>query len=189
MFAPYIGTDFPRALSDPAMDAFYETLTQLNVPLFIHPAPAGIDGPPGDANLRPFDLDVIVGFTGQETAAVCHLIFGGVLERHPELDVVLSHGGGATALLYGRMAMAARKRAWASESLRQDGAFDTLLHRLWFDVHLHDADSVELLKKRVNREHLLFGTNFAGWDQQRHDVRAEARPYADNARRLLRVSI
>lgn len=185
MFGPYIGPDFPASLCDPQMDRFYETLVELNVPLFIHPAPAGIDGPLGDANLTRFDLDMIVGFAAQETAAVCTLIYGGVLERHPDLDVCLSHGGGATALMYGRMAMAARKRPWATESLKKDGAFDALLHRLWFDVHLHSEDSVALLKKRVNNDRLLFGTNFAGWDQQRYDVRAEARPYADNARRLL----
>jgi len=185
MFAPYIGTDFPHALCDPAMDAFYENLVALDVPLFIHPAPAGIDGPNGDANLTRFDLDVIVGFGAQETIAVCTLIYGGVLERHPKLDVCISHGGGATALMYGRMAMAAQKRGWASESLRKDGAFDELLHRLWFDVHVHSADTTELLKKRVNNDRLVFGTNFAGWDQQRYDVRDEAKPYADNARRLL----
>lgn len=185
MFAPYIGTDFPHPLNAAAMDPYYEALVELNVPLFIHPAPAGIDGPKGDSNLTQFDLDVIVGFGAQETIAVCTLIYGGVLERHPELDVCLSHGGGATALMYGRMAMAAQKRAWASHSLRQDGAFDELLHRLWFDVHVHSADTAELLKKRVNNDRLLFGTNFAGWDQQRYDVREEARPYADNARRLL----
>jgi len=187
MFGPYIGTDFDRALDDPAMDRFYETLVRLDVPLFIHPAPAGIDGPKGDPRLRRFDLDVIIGFAAQETIAVCTLIYGGVLERHPRLDVCLSHGGGAVALLYGRMAAAARKRRWAPESLKRDGAFEALLHRLWFDVHLHSPESVGLLKQRVNNERLLFGTNFAGWDQQRYDVRDEARPYAENARRLLRA--
>ncbi len=188
MFAPYIGTDFPLSLCAPEMDRFYAALVALNVPLFIHPAPAGIDGPAGDPNLSQFDLDIIVGFTAQETAAVCNLIYGGVLERHPNLDVVLSHGGGATALLYGRMAMAAQKRGWASESLSKDGAFDALLHRLWFDVHMHSEDAVMLLKKRVNNERLLFGTNFSGWDQQRYNVRDEASPYAANARRLLRAT-
>ncbi len=85
MYAPYIGTDFRRSLAAPEMDEFYATLTRLDVPLFIHPAPAGIDGPAGDANLRPFDLDVIAGFCGQETIAVATLIYGGVLERHPDL--------------------------------------------------------------------------------------------------------
>ena len=182
---PYIGTDFGMPLNDPALDPFYEALTRLNVPLFIHPAPAGIDGSPGDPALKQFDLDIIVGFAAQETIAVCTLIYGGVLDRHPDLDICLSHGGGATGYAYGRMAMAAQKRPWASAELRQDGAFDALLHKLWFDIHVHAEDSLDLLKKHVNNKHLVFGTNFAGWDQQQHNVRAEAMAYTANARCLL----
>ncbi|MBM4205721.1 MAG: amidohydrolase [Gammaproteobacteria bacterium] len=188
MLGPYIGTDFGRALDDPAMDAFYAALVAMDVPLFIHPAPAGIDGPAGDSNLRKFDLDIIVGFTAQETIAVCRLIFGGVLDRHPKLDVCLTHGGGATGYVFGRMAKAAKKRPWASAELRADGAFESLLNRLWFDVHVHADDSLELLKSHVNNDHLVFGTNFAGWDQQPGDLRKEAAPYSDNARKLLRAS-
>ncbi len=184
----YIGTDFGRHLNDPAMDEFYEALVKLNVPLFVHPAPAAIDGPLGDANLKQFDLDIIVGFAASETIAVCTLIYGGVLQRHPQLDICLSHGGGATGYAYGRMALAAQKRPWASAELRAEGAFDELLHRLWFDVHLHSDDALTLLKKHVNNQHLVFGTNFAGWDQQQYDVRAEAAPLTPNARKLLRAA-
>lgn len=187
MIGPYIGSDFGRSLNDPALDRFYSSITKLDVPLFIHPAPVGIDGPAGDPNLKQFDLDIIIGFAAQETIAVAALIYGGVLERHPKLDVCVSHGGGATGYLFGRMASAAAKRPWASASLQRDGAFEELLHRLWFDIHVHAEESLELLKRRVNQNHLVFGTNFAGWDQQAGDLRAEARPYADNARRLLRA--
>ncbi|MSR13959.1 MAG: amidohydrolase [Gammaproteobacteria bacterium] len=187
MLGPYIGSDFGRRLNDPALDPFYCALTRLNVPLFIHPAPVGIDGPLGDPNLKQFDLDIIIGFAAQETIAVATLIYGGVLERHPDLDVCVSHGGGATSYVFGRMASAAKKRPWASASLRQDGAFETLLHRLWFDIHVHAEDSLELLRGRVNQQRLVFGTNFAGWDQQAGDLRAQARPYTDNAKRLLRA--
>ena len=182
---PYIGTDFGKPLNDPSMDRFYAALSRMGVPLFIHPAPAGIDGPPSDLNLNQFDLDIIVGFATQETIAVCTLIYGGVLERHPDLNICMSHGGGATGYAYGRMAMAAQKRPWASTALRKEGAFDALLHKLWFDIHVHAEDSLDLLKKHVNNEHLVFGTNFAGWDQQQHNVRAEAMAYTANAQRLL----
>lgn len=188
MYGAYIGTDFGMSLNDPALDKFYEAVCRLDVPLFIHPAPAGIDGPAGDANLKQFDLDIIVGFAAQETIAVCTLIYGGVLIRHPELDICMSHGGGATGYLFGRMAMAARKRPWASEALKQDGAFEELLHRLWFDIHVHDGDSVELLTTKVNPKRLVFGSNFAGWDQHVGNVRSLAERYTDNARRLLRSS-
>ncbi len=183
----YIGTDFGMPLDDERLAPFFSLLERLNVPLFLHPAPAGIDGPAGDANLKQFDLDIIVGFAAQETIAVCTLIYGGVLERHPTLDICLSHGGGATGYAYGRMALAAQKRPWARAALRADGAFEALLHRLRFDVHLHAADAVGLLKKHVNNAHLVFGTNFAGWDQQSYNVREEAAPYTANACTLLRA--
>ncbi|MGR9090794.1 MAG: amidohydrolase family protein [Gammaproteobacteria bacterium] len=188
MVGPYIGTNFGRPLDDPALDPFYARLVELNVPLFLHPAPAGIDGPPGDPDLRRFDLDLIVGFAAQETIAVANLIYGGVLDRHPDLDICISHGGGATGYLFGRMALAAQKRPWASDALRSDGAFESLLQRLWFDIHVHADDSLTLLKQHVNPERLVFGTNFAGWDQQTGDVRDEARAYAGNAKRLLRAA-
>ena len=188
MYGPYIGTDFGRPLNDPALDEFYARLTELTTLHESRKTTPGIDGPAGDPNLKQFDLDIIIGFASQETIATCTLIYGGVLERHPQLDICLSHGGGATGYVFGRMASAARKRPWASESMKQDGAFEDLLHRLWFDVHVHDADSLDLLKRKVNPDHLLFGSNFAGWDQQPGDVRDQASPYATNARRLLRAN-
>ncbi|MFT7175861.1 MAG: aminocarboxymuconate-semialdehyde decarboxylase, partial [Halioglobus sp.] len=77
MLGGYIGTDFGIPLDSPELDRFYEKVVQLNVPLFIHPAPAGIDGPAGDANLKQYDLDLLTGFAGQESIAVATLIFGG----------------------------------------------------------------------------------------------------------------
>ena len=111
-----------------------------------------------------------------------------MLLRHPTLDVCLSHGGGATGYAYGRMAMAAQKRPWATDALKPDGAFDAFLHRLWFDVHLHSSEATDLLRSKVNNDHLVFGTNFAGWDQQDYNVRDEASPFANNTRTLLRAA-
>lgn len=183
------GTDAPLSLDDPAMDALYAEAVRLDVPLSIHPGPAGIDGPPGDAALKRFELDIIAGFAAQETLAVGTLIFGGVLDRHPGLDICLSHGGGGTALLMGRMAAAARKRPWVPAALRAEGAFEERVRRLWFDTHLDHPQALSLLGAVVGREHLVYGTNFAGWDEpgpgQSHaPVPADL---ADNARRLLRA--
>jgi aminocarboxymuconate-semialdehyde decarboxylase len=98
-----IGTEFKDPLHSPAFDPFYESFVKLDVPLFIHPAPAGIDGPPGDPNLKRFDLDIIVGFGAQEAIAVSTLIFGGVLDRHPKLKLVCPHLGGTLPYICGRM--------------------------------------------------------------------------------------
>jgi len=184
----YIGTDTRHALHDEAMDVLYETAVDLDVPLFVHPAPAGIDGPPGDPNLKRFDLDVVIGFAAQETIAVATLIYGGVLDRHPALDLCLSHGGGATAFLLGRMAKAARKRPWSPDYLRADGAFEERFARLWLDTHVASEASLALLTSIVGDKRLVYGTNFAGWDAPDADGHERPEPkFADNARRLLRV--
>ena len=185
-----IGTEFQVPLHSEKWDRFYQELVRLDVPLFIHPAPAGIDGPPGDPNLKRFDLDIIVGFGAQEAIAVATLIFGGVLDRHPKLDVWISHGGGAIPVMVGRLAQAAKKRPWASEAHRKDGAFEGLLSRLWFDTHLSDDRALKLLKQIVGTQRLTHGTNFAGWDQSDGGDHGPIDPvFADNARRLLRKGL
>jgi len=190
----YIGTDLNgRSLDDPALDPFYETCVELNVPLFVHPAPAGIDGPPGDQRLRRFDLDLMLGFAYEETLAIASLIFGGVLHRHPQLDVCLTHGGGAGPFMYGRFKRATQMRPWSEPWLKQDGAFETFYRRLFFDVHVHDEDSLELLVKKAGRSQLVFGTNFGGWDSGAsaaggHVDLGDLVPTLDaNATRLLRL--
>lgn len=184
--AAYIGTDLQHSLDDPVMDDFYEAVAALDVPLFLHPAPAGIDGASGAPALNRYELDIVCGFCGQETAAVATLLYGGVLHRHPTLDICVSHGGGAVALIWGRLLVAAEKRPWAVPHLKDGGAARQLA-RLWYDVHMGDARAAALLAERVGTERLVWGTNFAGWDAPE----AYAPPrlgvdLADNARRLLR---
>lgn len=182
-----IGTDFGIELDDPRLDDFYNRFVELNVPLFIHPAPLGLDGPDGNPQLRRFDLDIVVGFAAQETIALSTLIFGSVLHRHPKLDIWISHGGGAFPFLVNRLTDAAHKRPWASQQLKKDGEIEALLHRIWYDSHVGGGLPAKLLTDVVGADRIVFGTNFAGWDapaDEHHEPIPAA--YADNARRLLR---
>lgn len=185
----YIGTDFGIELDDPLLDPLYERVVELDIPLFVHPAMSGIDGPLRDARMRRFDLDLQLEFAYEETIAVATLVYGGVLHRHPTLDICISHGGGATTALYPKLAHAARTRAWSPDWLRADGAFDALLQRLWFDVHVGDDQAVQLLIQRVGRDRLVYGTNFGGWDSAIHHTPSPEllTTLDDNARRLLRL--
>ncbi len=189
MSGVYVDTDpAGRTLDDPALDPLYEALVDLDVPLFVHPSPIGSTGPADDVRLRRFDLDLLFGFAYDETLAVAALVFGGVLERHPGLDVCVSHGGGAAAFVSGRFARAVEKRAWASRALKDNG-FDHYYRRLWFDTHVHDAQSLDLLVAHAGTERLVFGTNFAGWDSDVDDLprTALAATLRRNATRLLRL--
>ncbi len=188
MVAVYIDTDpGGRTLDDPALDPLYEALVDLDVPLFLHPTPLGLDGPPDDPRLRRFDLDLLMGFARDETLAVAALVFGGVLERHPDLDVCLSHGGGAMPFLAGRFERALQIRPWANQTLREKG-FAHYYRRIWFDTHVHDPRSLDLLVRQVGTERLVFGTNFAGWDTSAVEGLGDlGTSLAGNAARLLRL--
>ena len=91
--------------------------------------------------------------------------------------------------LFGRMEMAARKRPWASSLLKKDGGFAEQLGKLWFDNHLNEAGSLDLLMRHVGSERVVVGTNFSGWDAPNYmtDHKPDLK-LAQNARRLLRVS-
>lgn len=182
-----IGTEFGIPLDSPLLDPLYQTFVRLDVPLYIHPAPAGIDGPAAFPKLDRYDLELLIGFAAQETIAAGVLVYGGVLDRHPELDICLSHGGGTIAFTAGRFGEAARKRPWSSDALREPGAFEARLRRLWYDNHVHDPRSLALLHEVVGTDRVVLGTNFAGWDQPADGRRIDAPGWlADNARRLLR---
>ena len=190
MLGAYVGAELPEPLDSPELDTFYEKLCELDVPLFIHPAPAGIDGPRGDQRLHRFDLEILLGFAAQETLTIATLIIGGVMSRHPSLDVCVSHGGGSIAVLADRLADATRRRPWSPAHLREDGAFEAILSRFWVDNHIHDNTALDSLKRILGEEHIVLGTNFAGWDQPKQ-VRPDAaatQGMADNARRLLRIT-
>lgn len=189
MSGVYIDTDpAGRTLDDPALDPLYEVLVDLDVPLFVHPTPLGSNGPADDVRLRRFDLDLTFGFAYEETLAVAALVFGGVMERHPGLDVCVSHGGGAAAFVSGRFARAVEKRPWASKALKDNG-FDHYYRRIWFDTHVHDELSLELLVAHAGTERLVFGTNFAGWDSGAGEAPGGdlGATLSANAARLLRL--
>ena len=184
----YIGTDFPLGLADKQMDDFYRSCVDLDVPLFVHPAPQGINGPYSDNRLDLYSLDLTVGFANDETAALGNLIFGGVLHRHPDLDICISHGGGNIAFLAGRMALAAEHRNTSPDWIKERGEFLRQLNLIWFDNHVHQDTSLKLLEDIVGQERQVLGTNFLGWDQPNRDSIKEIPSYlAENAKKLLRL--
>ena len=177
--AAYVGSDYGFGFDDPRLDDVFARLVELDVPLFVHGSTNDGIGPPPDARLRRHGLDLVVGYTYEETLTVAALVLGGVLDRHPELDVCISHGGGAIAFLAQRFeSMAAFRR---SEIDLVAG-----LRRLWFDSHLEPGPALDLVVETVGADRMVFGTNFGGWDTPT-EVTDVDRSLTPNALRLLRL--
>jgi len=185
LVAAYTGTDYPFSLDDARLDDFYRTLVDLDVPLFLHPSSTGGAGVPDDRRLNRFDMTILLGYPNDETHAAAALVLGGVLERHPGLDVCLSHGGGAMPYLLPRFERMSEFRDWAPESVKKNG-FRHELRRLWFDAHVEGEASHDFMVSVLGTERLVWGTNFGGWDTpgQADDFAASL---TGNAERLLRL--
>lgn len=182
MLGGFIGSDARRHLDDAVLDPIYSACEQLDVPLFVHSAMSGVDGPPGDPRLDRWIGHAVLGYPLEDTIAVSSFLLGDVLDRHPNLDVCFSHGGGAIPLLWGRLTAFAH-------TARSPVDPDTLqrhMRRLWFDQHLHFDAGIRLLQEVTDPSHLVFGSNFGGWDSE-HLGAGDGGGLARNARNLLRL--
>ncbi len=182
-----IGTDFPFTLDDPSLDDFYKTIVELDIPLFLHPASTGGINGPDDNRLDRFDLTVLLGYAYEETLAVATLILGGVTQRHPQLDICISHGGGAIALLWEKFELLCKHRDWAPHHIRKNG-FQPELKKLWFDSHIEGDAAKNLLVDLIGKDRLVYGTNVGGWDTPK-ELGMMAKELTGNAEKLLRISI
>ena len=179
------GTDYPFGLDDPRLDDFYKTVIELDVPLFLHPSSTGGAEGPDDWRMGRYDMSIMLGYAYEETLAVATLIIGGVLDRHPDLDICISHGGGAMPYLIERFSEMSEFRDWAPEGVKKNG-FVNELKRLWFDAHVHGEKSQKMLFDLIGEDRLVYGTNFGGWDTPKK-LEDFAPDLTNNAKKLLRL--
>jgi aminocarboxymuconate-semialdehyde decarboxylase len=180
-----IGTDIPQGFACQSLDPFYQKLTDLDVPLFIHASSTdGVNGLKDDRlSLHNFSLSL--GYAQEETLAVAQLLLGGVLDRHPALDICISHGGGTAAFLAEKIDQLAQVDPTASEGVKQNG-FGHELQKLWFDTHVKGEVAAKALRHYAHADKLVLGTNLGGFDTP-EALSADAERLSQNAKRLLRL--
>lgn len=184
----YIGSDPGRPLDDPTLDVVYAACVEVDAPLLIHPQPSGLDGPLRDERMRRFDLDLVIEFSVEEMISVATIVFGGVLQRHPDLDICISHAGGSTPMHLSKLRKLAERRPSAPEWIKAPGVFDEQIRRLWFDLHVTGDAERDFAIAALGTDHLVFGTNFAGWDGGSADSAGDLADLLNaNATRLFRL--
>ena len=87
------------ALGDERLAPFWAAAEASRALVFIHPTTRGSSGPGFDDHY----IWNLVGNPMETTVAAAHLVLSGVLERHPDLRILLAHGGGAVLALRGRL--------------------------------------------------------------------------------------
>ena len=161
----YIGTNFGMHLDDERLDPFYAAFADLDAPLFFHPTSSGLDGPCQDERYLRFSLELVVEYSVEEMLTVAMLVFGGVGRRHPDLDICISHGGGSTPMHRAKLRKLAERRPSSPDWIKEPGAFDAAVDRLWFDCHVTGDNEFNFAVQQMGTDRLVFGTNFGGWDK------------------------
>jgi aminocarboxymuconate-semialdehyde decarboxylase len=166
LLGSYIGADFAGIdLASRTLDPVWDAHSALNVPVVVHPAPVDVERPAGaQQGARRWDLDLVIGFAADETGAVAQLLFGGVLDRFPNLRVHIPHAGGTAPYLKGRMKTALARRPWARGLLERP--FDALWSQLSFDCLAGTDEAMRFVIGSEGSDRVMLGTNFAGWDQE-----------------------
>lgn len=186
----YLGTNIgERDLDDPLFEPIMARIEALDLPIFLHPVE-----PIGGDRLKPFFLSNLIGNPVDTAVAACHLIFGGVLDRHPKLQISLPHAGGVLPILIGRIDQGWRTRA---DLKHLPQAPSTYLKRFTYDTITHSKSVMEYVIQQVGAERIMMGSDYCftmGYDRpvqflDQVDLTSEQRKMilGANAARLLKL--
>lgn len=159
----YMGTNIDsHDLDDPLFDRVYTRIEQMGLPIFLHPITTV-----GGKRTQPFYLSNLIGNPVDTAIAACHLIFGGVLDRHPNLQFTLPHGGGVLPILIGRIDHGAKVRP-EIQALKMTKAPSDYLQRFHYDTIVHSKQIMEFVIREVGAERVMLGSDYCfdmGYDR------------------------
>lgn len=152
------GVEISTSVNGEELDAarlapFWKKADELGAIVFIHPF-----GTTLGERVNTHYLSNIIGQPLETTIALSHLIFGGVLDRHPGLKILAAHGGGYLPSYCGRTnhGHAVRPEAQAG-ALRQPVEY---LRKMWFDTLVYEPEALRHLVDVVGFSQLVVGSDY-----------------------------
>jgi aminocarboxymuconate-semialdehyde decarboxylase len=160
---------------------------ELGVPMFIHPTHTVMED-----RIRRYGHEFTVAYMVDSSFAALDLIFSGLLDDYPELEVVQPHVGGVLPYLAARIDYEYSK-PWAyGRTLSRPPS--EYFGRLYTDTVTRSPGSLRLAHQVYGADRLLFGTDYPYWepvgeaDFVRENIGAEAdQVLGGNARALLKL--
>jgi aminocarboxymuconate-semialdehyde decarboxylase len=139
-------------LADLRLEVFWAKAEALGAVVFIHPMGCSLG-----ARLTPYYLSNVLGNPAETTVALAHLIFSGMLDRHPGLKIVAAHGGGYFPFYTARF-----DHGWCvrPEAHTCANPPSTYLRKIWFDALVYTPEQLEYLIRRAGAGNVVLGTDF-----------------------------
>lgn len=143
------GTD----LADARFEAFFAKAEELSAVIFLHPS-----GFTDNRRLKDHFLTNVIGNPLDTTVALAHIVFGGVLERHPGLKFVAAHGGGYMGHYPARMDHAYRVRPECHDFIKRPPT--SYLKKIYYDTMVFSHAQLEHLVRLWGADHVVIGTDY-----------------------------
>jgi len=141
-------------LDQPELFPFFEAADRLGAAVFVHPWDMlGAD------RMQRYWMRWLVGMPTETAIAICSVLFGGVLERLPNLRIAFAHGGGSFPGTLGRIqhGFDVRPDLCATNIDRPPRDY---IGRFYVDSLVHDAAALRLLIETVGVDRIALGSDY-----------------------------
>ncbi len=141
-------------LDDPALFPVFENAARTGVSMFVHPWEML-----GEERMPSYFLPWLVGMPAETSLAICSLIFGGVLERLPDLKICFAHGGGSFLPTLARI-----EKGWIARpdlcQVNTSTSPSGYLDRFYIDSLVHDERSLLALIDQMGPNRIALGSDY-----------------------------
>ena len=139
-------------VDDPALEPVYGAVEKAGLPVEIHPTIPLWADPIGDYGMVAANSFVI------DTAfAFMRLCYGGVMDRHPEMKVVMPHAGGVLPFLDGRLAP---RRERIPEGEARNVKEVMFSGQAWYDLANHSPNVLRYFRDYLGLSRAMYATDY-----------------------------
>lgn len=139
-------------LDDKAFWPIYAKCEEIGWPVFLHP----VDTIGSDRTKR-FYLRNLLGNPYDTGVAAAHIVFGGVLDAFPKLEILLPHAGGTFPGLIGRLDRGTKVRPELKHMKQPPSAY---LRRFTYDTIGHNDTIMINLVRMVGADRVMLGSDY-----------------------------
>ena len=141
-------------LSSEKFQPIFEHAEKIGCSIFVHPWEMM-----GQENMQKYWLPWLVGMPAETSRAICSIIFGGVLDKFPDLKFAFSHGGGTFPFTIGRIDHGYKVRPDLC-AIDNDKLPSSYLKHFYVDSLVHDEKAMSFLLDKMGPEQIALGSDY-----------------------------
>lgn len=141
-------------LDAPELEPFWKVAEELDAAIFVHPW----DMDDGD-RMKKYWSRWLIGMPCETTIAICAVLMGGVLDRHPNLKICFAHGGGSFPGTIGRIEHGFQVRPDLCQTDTKNSP-TKLMRKIYVDSLVHDAATLKFLIEKMSIENIILGSDY-----------------------------